>query len=100
MAKETFLLAFVLGAAALAVWVAQRLPRLAPRSIRAATAHLAATLVVGAVLAPALGLVPGQPGELSVLASLFGVALPAVTYMFLVGLWLMRVVAENALARR
>jgi hypothetical protein len=68
--------------------------------LRAATAHLAATLVVGAVLAPALGLVPGQPGELSVLASLFGVALPAVTYMFLVGLWLMRVVAENALARR
>ena len=100
MTRETFLLAFVLGAAALAAWVAVRLPRLAPRSYRAASLHLAGALIVGAVLTPALALVPGQPAALSVLAALFGVALPAITYMFLVGVWVLRVLADQVLVRR
>ena len=97
--RETFLLAFLLGAAALAAWVALRLPQVAPRSFRAVSIHLGAALAIGAVLTPALGLVPGQPGTLSVLVALFGIALPALTYMFLAGIWLLRVVAEQAIAR-
>jgi hypothetical protein len=100
MGKETFMLLFVLGAGALAVWVALRLPRLAPQSFRAGTVHLVATLVVGAVLGPLLRVVPGLPSELSLLAALFVVALPAITYMLLVGMWLIQLAVAGAPARR
>jgi hypothetical protein len=100
MGKETFLLLFVLGAGALAVWVALCLPRLAPRSFRGAWAHLAAAMVVGAVLGPVLHVVPGLPGKLSVLVALFGIALPAITYMLLTGMWLVQLAAGHSLAHR
>jgi hypothetical protein len=100
MAKETFLLCFVLGAATLAFWVAQRLPRIAPQSLRAAAVHLAAALVIGTFLAPILRAVPGQPAFLAVMTALFAVALPAVTYMLLTGMWLLMLVAGNPLTRR
>ena len=93
MTRETFLLVFVLGSAALAVWVVFCLPRLAPQSLRAAGGHLVAALAVGYTLAPALRLVPGQPAKISVLVALFAIALPAITYMLLAGLWLMRFMA-------
>lgn len=100
MGKETFLLLFLLGAGLLAVWVALRLPRLAPRSFGWAWAHVAAALVVSAVLGPVLHAVPGLPAKLSVLAALFGVALPAITYMLLAGMWLVNLAAGDALAHR
>jgi hypothetical protein len=101
LAKETFLLAFVVGAGALAVWVAQRLPGLAPRSWVAAGVHLALAVVVGSLLPPMLSLVPGQPALPGVLAALFAVALPALTYMLLAGMWLLMLVAgKNPLERR
>jgi hypothetical protein len=99
MSRETFLLVFALGAAALALWLAVRLPGLAPRSLRAATAHMAAALLVSFMLTPALRLVPGLPAPRSVLAALFGIALPAVTYMFLSGLWFLKLIAGHPLAR-
>jgi hypothetical protein len=101
MTRETFLLLFVLGAAALAVWVAQRLPGLAPRSFRSASAHVAVALVIGSVLGPALRLIPGQPGLPAVLTALFAVALPALSYMLLAGMWLLMFLAgHNPLTRR
>ena len=99
MGKETFLLLFVLGAAAIAAWIALRLPKLAPTSFRGGTVHLVATLLVGAVLGPAVRAVPGLPSELSVLAALFLVALPAVTYMLLVGMWIVQLAVAGAPAR-
>jgi hypothetical protein len=100
MGKESFLLLFVLGAAAIAVWVALRLPKLAPTSLKGGTVHLVATLVVGAVLGPAVHAVPGLPSELSVLTALFLLALPAITYMLLVGMWLVQLAVAGAPARR
>jgi hypothetical protein len=100
MGKETFLLVFLLGAGALAAWVALRLPALAPSSFRSATVHLVATLVVGAVLGPVLHAVPGLPSSLSVMAALFLVALPAITYMLLVGMWIVRLAVNSAPAAR
>ncbi|TML35506.1 MAG: hypothetical protein E6G24_01385 [Actinobacteria bacterium] len=100
MTRETFLLLFVTGAATLALWVVLRLPRLAPQSVRAATVHMVAALLLGFVLAPALRLVPGQPAKLSVLAALFGIALPALTYMLLAGFWFLKVMAGHPLAGR
>ena len=100
MGKETFLLLFLLGAAVLAVWIALRLPQLTPRSFRWAWAHLGASLAIGAVLGPLLHAVPGLPSKLSVLVALFGVALPAITYMLLAGMWLVRLAAAESLAHR
>jgi hypothetical protein len=100
MGKETFLLLFLLGAAALAAWVALRLPQLTPRSFRWAWAHLGASLVVGAVLGPVLHAVPGLPSNLSVFVALFGIALPAITYMLLAGMWLVQLAVGETLAHR
>jgi len=100
MSKETFLLLFVLGAATLAFWIMLCLPRLAPRSIRASGVHVCVALVVSFLLAPALHLVPGLPSTASVFAALFGVALPALTYMLLAGLWFLQAMAGHPLARR
>jgi hypothetical protein len=99
MGNEEFLLVFVLGAGVLAGWVVVRLPKLAPTSFRGGTVHLVVTLVVGAVLAPVVEAVPGLPSELSVLAALFLVALPAITYMLLVGMWIVQLAVASAPAR-
>ena len=94
------MLLFVVGSGALAVWLAVRVPQIAPHSLRAAGGHVCAALVLGSLLSPALRLVPGQPGTASVLVALFGVALPALTYMLLAGLWLLLVFAGDPFARR
>jgi hypothetical protein len=90
MGRETYVLLFVLGAGVLAVWAAVCLRTLAPTTFRAGALHLAAAFLVGSVLDPALHAVPGLPSMLSVLVALFALALPAITYMLLVGLWLVR----------
>ena len=90
MGKETFLLLFVAGCGVLALWVALCRPTLAPANLRAWGAHLAAAVVVGYLLDPILGAVPGLPSMPSLLVALFAIALPAITYMLLVGLWLVR----------
>jgi hypothetical protein len=100
MSKELFMLVFVVGSGMLAVWIALCVPRIAPHSLRAAGAHLCAALLLGCMLSPALRLVPGQPGAASVLVALFAVALPALTYMLLAGLWLLLVFAGDPLAGR
>jgi hypothetical protein len=100
MGKETFLLLFVLGAATLAVWAAVRLPGLAPQSLRAATVHIGLALLLSFAMEPAMHLVPGLPARVSVMAALFAIALPAMTYMFLSGLWFMKLMAAHPLARR
>jgi hypothetical protein len=100
MTKEQFMLLFVVGSGALAVWVALRVPQIAPHSLRSAGVHVCAALLLGCVLSPALKLIPGQPGTTSVLVALFGIALPALTYMLLAGLWLLLVFAGDPYAGR
>ena len=96
MGNDTFLLLFVSGSAALAAWVAVCRPKLAPTSFRAGTVHLIAAVVVGAVLAPLEQAIPGLPSRVSILAALFFVALPAITYMMLVGMWLIQLAVASA----
>ena len=96
MSSGAFLLVFSLGAAALALWIFVCLPKLAPTSFRAGTVHLIAAVVVGGLLGPLVHTVPGLPSRLSVLAALFAVALPAITYMLLVGMWLIQLAVANA----
>ena len=94
------MLLFVLGSATLAFWVAMCRPKLAPASFRAAGSHLAAALVVGTILGPVLHAVPGLPSSLSLFVAVFGVGLPAITYMLLAGMWLVQLAAGQASTRR
>ena len=87
------MLLFVLGAATLAFWVAMCRPRLAPTSLRSGGIHLAAALVVGTILGPVLHAVSGLPSAFSVFVAVFAVGLPAITYMLLVGMWLVQLAA-------
>ena len=90
------MLFFVLGSGVLAIWVSLCRPSLAPQSFRSGGIHLTAAVVVGAVLGPVLHAVPGLPSAASVLIALFVLALPAITYMLLVGLWLVQLAAGQA----
>jgi hypothetical protein len=59
------------------------------------TVHLVAATVVGAGLNPALHAIPGLPSMAAEYVALFFVALPAITYMLLVGMWLVQLAAAN-----
>jgi hypothetical protein len=92
MSKDAFLLCFLAGSALLAAWVAVRFPRLGPASLTWAFFHIGLTFGVGLVLGPAMAFVAGA--GLALLA-VFAVGLPAVTYMFLAGIWLLRVTQSS-----
>ena len=84
MTNELFLVALVTGAGLLALWLDLRLPAVAPAGLK--------TLALHGVLAFAgLKLIPGGesvPGGIYLL--LFGIVLPALTYVFLVAIWFIR----------
>src|SRR5919201_1000873 len=90
MSSGSFLLVFSLGAAALALWIFVRLPKLGPSSVTRAFVHVAVAMVVGVLLQPALAGVAESGLPLAVFVALFGVALPGLTYMFVAGAWLIR----------
>ena len=89
------MLLLVLGSATLAFWGAMCRPRLAPASFRSGGIHLVAALVIGTILGPVLHAVPGLPSALSLFVALFAVGLPAITYMLLVGMWLVQLAAGH-----
>jgi len=94
MSVDTFVLALCLGAAALAVWIVARLPKIGPENLPRALAHLMVAVLVGVLTAPAIRGI----GELALpgaaLVGTFAVALPALTYMFLAAVWLLRVMRD------
>lgn len=90
MSNGTFTLTLVVGAALLALWLDQRLPRLVPAGLQAIVLHAAVALA-------ALQLIPGSAGSpVTVFLVLFGLALPALVYVFLVAIWMIRI-AQSAL---
>ena len=92
MSPAVFIVALILGAAALGFWTDARFPGLEPRSIigRLVNAGIASFVIV---LVP----VPQSPGALQMLA-LIGLFLPALSYAFLTGIWLLRTL-QGALLR-
>jgi hypothetical protein len=90
MSSATFLLVFAVGAAVLALWIVVCRPKLGPTSLTRAFAHVAAAMVVGATLKPLVASIAESGLPLAVFLAVFGVALPALTYMFVAGGWLIR----------
>ena len=85
MGAPVFLVALVLGAGALALWVDARFPRLAPEGFRSRSiaAGVAALLVFGLPVAPSA-------------AGMLVLLLPALVFAFLTAVWLLRVAADPA----
>jgi hypothetical protein len=79
-----FEVGFMLGAAAVAIWIDARFPQLAPASLGT---RLVALLLSGLIVAVA-PVLAASPAE--ILASLFGLIFPAFVFSFLSALWLLR----------
>jgi hypothetical protein len=95
VSNDTFVFFLVSGAAALAFWIAVRFPRWGPSGLAPAFLHVAAALGVSLALAPAMALVIGKG---LTFVAVFAIALPGFSYMFLAGIWLLRV-AHGAVTR-
>jgi hypothetical protein len=91
---QTFVTILGVGSAALALWIVVRLPQMGPRDLPQALLHILLSIVIGAGVAPGIrGIAAlGLPGAAFV--GTFGIALPALTYMFLAAAWLMRVMRD------
>ncbi len=96
MSGGMFLFCLTVGAAALAFWVLARFPGRAPAKLGWAFVHVAAAMAVGSLLKPILGGVAGSAVPYALFVAIFGVALPALIYMFLAGAWLLRLAAGAA----
>ena len=85
---STFVLALVVAAGLLALWIDVRHPKLAPRSLRSRVLAAAGALLL-------LELVPVLHGSVAQLyTSVFGILLPALITTFLSAVWLMRAVRD------
>jgi hypothetical protein len=84
----TFVLALVVAAGLLALWIDVRHPKLAPESLGKRVLAAAAALF-------ALELVPVLHGSVAQLyTSVFGILLPALVTSFLSAVWLMRALRD------
>jgi hypothetical protein len=100
MTVHQFLMVLTVGAAAIALWINARFPKLAPDGIRTAIIHVGAAMLVGQVLLPSLSdVVPGSNPVMRALVITFILGLPALVYTLLASIWVIRI-AQGALLRR
>ena len=91
MSATTFPFVLALGAALLALWVHVRFPSLGLMSWRRVLVHVAFAFVVLEALTPgAMGALLDLDTSAGVVLAIVGVALPALTYLFLSSLWILR----------
>ena len=88
LSPQQFLVVFALATAVIAMWLHMRFPDYGPGSYSGVTVHLVVAVIGANVLVPAAFKLASSTPE--VLVATFGVALPLVTYMFLSGIWLIR----------
>jgi hypothetical protein len=94
MSVDSFVIVLCLGAALLALWIVARVPKMGPASLARALAHVVVAVLVGVGTGPAIQSIAALslPGITYVVT--FGIALPALTYMFLASAWLLRVMVQ------
>ena len=82
-------MAVALGAGAIALWLAIRFDRFAPRGFGRALFHAGLALAMGWLAVPAAITAVMGAGAGAVVA-VFTTAFPALIYMFLAGLWVVK----------
>jgi len=99
MTVAQFLIALTLGAFALALWINQRFPGIAPEELKTALMHVGAALLVGQAVVPLVnGLLPDMGALATALVAIFLVGLPALVYSLLSSIWIIRL-AQAAFRR-
>jgi hypothetical protein len=98
----SFIVTLVAGAFLLAAWCDARLDQQRPATPARRIAHVAASCILLQVAGFGMKLfAPGDSaGAARQCVAVFVVLLPALVYAFVAGLWLLRTLAETALARR
>lgn len=88
-------LSLIVAAAALALWTYVRLAARAPLGWWSIAGHLLLSVVVAYTLVPsAMNVLLGMERTAAGVLAVVGVALPALTYMFLASLWLLAVLGR------
>jgi len=90
MSVHAYIIAFAVGAAAIAAWIDTRFPKLAPTHLRLALAHVIGACVI-ANLVMATGLIGAGESPMRMTSGLLLVALPILVYEFLAGVWTIKV---------
>jgi hypothetical protein len=88
LSPHAYLMIFVVGAAALAMWLHVRLPDAGPTSVATITVHMVTAVVGANLIVPAV--LRSADSHIEVMAMTFGVVLPLVVYMFTAAIWLIR----------
>lgn len=92
MTKRELLLFLAVGAGAIAFWLDVRFPRLVPECSKRRIGHAIVSLGAAQLAAPMVMklLFAIHDSRPFVLLGLFAIFLPALVYVFLSGIWLMR----------
>lgn len=85
------------GAAAIALWIDVRFPRLAPHDMAKALLHVAASVVLGYAISPALQTMLAYEDPRLTLLAIFGLGFPSIVYCLLAGVWMIKL-AQRALS--
>lgn len=89
MTIQQFLAGLAAGSGLIGFWIALRFPDRGPTTIGFALFHVMASFAVGWAAAGALVIFVGF-GRTAAFAGVFGLVLPALTYTFLAGAWVLR----------
>ena len=93
------IVAFAIGAAALAMWLDTRFARLAPKSPGVAFFHIIAAALCCDTAHFAIGAFVGLGSQAGMMAALFFVTLPVILYVWLSLLWMTKLVTTELKSR-
>jgi hypothetical protein len=101
MTVTQFLVALALGAGAIALWINNRFPGLAPGRMVVAFIHVGIAMVIGMALVPAIDAVVEASVSplMRAIVITFLVGLPALIYALLTSIWII-VIAQSAMKMR
>jgi hypothetical protein len=100
MTVTQFLVALALGAGAIALWINNRFPGLAPGRMPIVMVHVGVAMVIGVALIPAIdSFVEASVSPLvRAIVITFVVGLPALIYALLTSIWVI-LIAQGAMRR-
>ena len=91
MSVVVFGIFFVLGAAAIAVWISVRFPQLKPQRWQVIAIHLVLAMVLAQLVPFGLLLPVSASAAIQLMAGVLTVALPVLVYTLLTAIWLLRI---------
>jgi len=95
MSTHGFIPALAIGGALLALWVEVRFPKLAPSGLGHVFLNIVAAVLCMRIAGELVVLAADQPALYFRFAAVFLLALPALTYVFLSSIWVLRLMQSS-----